>query len=215
MATVTPKLKIKKALNEQNLTVPVGASQVSAVGASQVSAVGASQVSAVGANQVSAVGASQVSAVGASQVGGVGVGGDSQVGASSDLKTLVVENALLKAQIASLEHQLLDVKTHLRRYTFPEKNKRYYQNHRAEIIAKQVINNKKFLAANPGKAAEYNRRAYLKGKAKKEQEKAAKLLEQQKLEQVDQAPVQETQAPVQETQTPVQETQSDAKAVTA
>ena len=75
-----------------------------------------------------------------------------------DLKT---ENEKLKNRINELEE-------HLKKYTAPQRNKKFYENHKEEII-KKVMDYKeknKNKKQDPEKIKEYNRIAYLKRKQK-------------------------------------------------
>ena len=47
------------------------------------------------------------------------------------------ENQLLKMEIERLKKELEETKEHLKKYTSPERNKKYYNEHKKEIIAKQ------------------------------------------------------------------------------
>lgn len=69
------------------------------------------------------------------------------------------ENADLKKQIALLEEKL-------KKYTNPQRNKKYYENHKEELIEQA----KQYKANSKEKIQEYNRRYYEK---KKQQKSAA------------------------------------------
>ena len=74
---------------------------------------------------------------------------------------LIEENKLLKEKINELTE-------HLKKYTAPKRNKKFYENHKEKII-KKVIEYKeknKDKKSDPEKIKEYNRRAYLKRKEK-------------------------------------------------
>ena len=78
------------------------------------------------------------------------------------IEKLIEENKLLKEKINELTE-------HLKKYTAPKRNKKFYENHKEEII-KKVIEYKeknKDKKQDPEKIKEYNRRAYLKRKEKK------------------------------------------------
>jgi hypothetical protein len=73
-----------------------------------------------------------------------------------------------------LQEELIQTKEHLKKYTAPSNMKKYYQNHKEEII-KKVKEYKKNNNYNPiidaEKRKEYNKIAYQKRKEKKEKEK--------------------------------------------
>lgn len=81
------------------------------------------------------------------------------------------ENILLKNKINELEKIIIELKEHLKKYTSPSRNKKYYQNHKEELLQK----NKEYIkktnyfenyeyVVSPDKKKEYNKRAYLKRK---------------------------------------------------
>lgn len=70
------------------------------------------------------------------------------------MEQLQKENELLKNRIIELEE-------HLKKYTSPERNKIYYQNHKEEIQEKKKNN-----PISPEKRKEYNKQYYLKKKEK-------------------------------------------------
>ena len=74
---------------------------------------------------------------------------------------LIEENKLLKEKINELTE-------HLKKYTAPKRNKKFYENHKEEIIKKvmEYKEKNKDKKADPEKIKEYNRRAYLKRKEK-------------------------------------------------
>ena len=65
------------------------------------------------------------------------------------------ENKLLKIEIEILQKELIDTKEKLKKYTAPERNKKYYDLHKEEIISKQK-------PVSSEKRKEYNRISYLK-----------------------------------------------------
>ena len=65
------------------------------------------------------------------------------------------ENKLLKIEIEILQKELIDTKEKLKKYTAPERNKKYYDLHKEEIISKQK-------PVTSEKRKEYNRNSYLK-----------------------------------------------------
>jgi undecaprenyl pyrophosphate synthase len=74
---------------------------------------------------------------------------------------LIEENKLLKEKINELTE-------HLKKYTAPKRNKKFYENHKEEIIKKvmEYKEKNKDKKSDPEKIKEYNRRAYLKRKEK-------------------------------------------------
>jgi len=75
---------------------------------------------------------------------------------------LLIENAELKKINDDLE-------TRLKKYTSPERNKRFYQNHKEEIkekVKKYVKKTNYKPVVSKEKRKEYSRRAYLKKKEK-------------------------------------------------
>ena len=69
------------------------------------------------------------------------------------------ENQLLKMEIERLNKELEETKEHLKKYTSPERNKKYYNEHKKEIIANQK-------PTSSEKRKEYNRNSYLRRKEK-------------------------------------------------
>ena len=68
-----------------------------------------------------------------------------------------VENKLLKIEIERLQKELNDTMEKLKKYTAPERNKKYYSLHKEEIIANQK-------PVSSEKRKEYNRISYLRRK---------------------------------------------------
>jgi hypothetical protein len=83
--------------------------------------------------------------------------------------SLIIDNNLLKDRILILENELKDTKEHLKKYTAPSNMKKYYQNHKEEIIKKvkeyKEKNNYKPII-DKEKRKEYAKRAYLNKKEK-------------------------------------------------
>jgi undecaprenyl pyrophosphate synthase len=77
------------------------------------------------------------------------------------IEKLIEENKLLKEKINELTE-------HLKKYTAPKRNKKFYENHKEEIIKKvmEYKEKNKDKKLDPEKIKEYNRRAYLKRKEK-------------------------------------------------
>ena len=67
------------------------------------------------------------------------------------------ENKLLKIEIEKLQKELNDTKEKLKKYTAPERNKKYYSLHKEEIISNQK-------PVSSEKRKEYNRISYLRRK---------------------------------------------------
>jgi hypothetical protein len=86
-----------------------------------------------------------------------------------DIESLLNDNNLLKDRILILENELKDTKEHLKKYTAPSNMKKYYQNHKEEIIKKvkeyKEKNNYKPII-DKEKRKEYNKIAYQKRKEK-------------------------------------------------
>ena len=85
---------------------------------------------------------------------------------------ILYSNLLLKYEELQKEYEfkINELKEHLKKYTAPSRNKKYYENHRDEIIQKskeykEKIGNKKVVL--PEKIKEYNKKAYEKRKLKK------------------------------------------------
>jgi hypothetical protein len=76
----------------------------------------------------------------------------------------------LEEENNKLKEELLQTKEHLKKYTAPSRSKRFYENHKEELL-----NNMKKYTPTPEKIKETNRKAYLKRK-----EKLKKELEEQK-----------------------------------
>ena len=85
---------------------------------------------------------------------------------------ILYSNLLLKYEELQNEYELKinELKEHIKKYTAPSRNKKYYENHRDEIIQKskeykEKTGNKKVVS--PEKIKEYNKKAYEKRKLKK------------------------------------------------
>ena len=84
---------------------------------------------------------------------------------------ILYSNLLLKYEELQKEYELKinELKEHLKKYTAPSRNKKYYENHRDEIIQKskeykEKTVNKKVVSQE--KIKEYNKKAYEKRKLK-------------------------------------------------
>jgi outer membrane murein-binding lipoprotein Lpp len=80
----------------------------------------------------------------------------------------------LHAKIATLEAEIEQLKTRLKSYTQPQRNKKYYENNKEEIM-KRVKEYRETIS--PEKKKEYARRAYLNKK-----ERLSKLKESEPIE---------------------------------
>ena len=85
---------------------------------------------------------------------------------------ILYSNLLLKYEELQKEYELKinELKEHLKKYTAPSRNKKYYENHRDEIIQKskeykEKTGNKKVVSSE--KIKEYNKKAYEKRKLTK------------------------------------------------
>lgn len=76
-----------------------------------------------------------------------------------DVDSLIVENQTLKKEIEALEKALLDCQEHLKKYTAPARNQKYYETHK-EILLEKAKNN----PVPSEKRKEYNKKYYLSKK---------------------------------------------------
>ena len=72
------------------------------------------------------------------------------------------ENNELKEKIFLLEKENNDLKLHLKKYTAPTRNKKYYEIHKEELLNKMKEN-----PISSDKKKEYNKNYYLKKKISK------------------------------------------------
>ena len=84
----------------------------------------------------------------------------------SNNEELIQENNELKQKINDLEAKLAETQEHLKKYTAPSRNKKYYETHK-EIIKQKILTANKVTPITPEKKKEYNRIAYLNRKNKK------------------------------------------------
>jgi len=88
---------------------------------------------------------------------------------------LIKEISILKAELEKTKIELVETKEHLKKYTAPSNMKKYYQNHKEDII-KKVKEYKEKNNYKPNidkeKRKEYNKIAYQKRKEKAEKEKS-------------------------------------------
>jgi len=78
---------------------------------------------------------------------------------------LLNENTLLKNKVCDLEKEIIELKEHLKKYTAPTRYKKYYENHKEEILQrnKEYIEKTNYkTVVSSEKKKEYNKRAYLK-----------------------------------------------------
>jgi hypothetical protein len=72
------------------------------------------------------------------------------------------ENYELKEKLFILEKENEDLKLHLKKYTAPTRNKKYYETHKEELLNKMKEN-----PISSDKKKEYNKNYYLKKKISK------------------------------------------------
>ena len=83
---------------------------------------------------------------------------------TTDYKNLY-ENAL--SDIILLKKEIDSLNDRLKKYTAPFRSKKYYHQHKDEILEKQKEYNKAYMKGlDPEKIKEYNKRAYQKRKQK-------------------------------------------------
>lgn len=86
-----------------------------------------------------------------------------------DYNNLKKEYDELKNKYNELLGKNEELNSHLKKYTSPERNKKYYQNHKEEV-KKSVLEHRKKTGyqphITPEKRKEYNKTAYLKRKQK-------------------------------------------------
>ena len=89
----------------------------------------------------------------------------------------IKEINFLKTELEKTKNELVETKEHLKKYTAPSNMKKYYQNHKEEII-KKVKEYKEKNNYKPNidkeKRKEYNKLAYQKRREKMEKEKMEK-----------------------------------------
>ncbi len=86
----------------------------------------------------------------------------------NNIDKLIEDNYKLTTENILLKDKINELTEHLKKYTSPKRNKKYYENHKEEIINKAMIYKEKHKdkKPDPEKIKEYNRRAYLKRKEK-------------------------------------------------
>jgi alcohol dehydrogenase class IV len=91
-----------------------------------------------------------------------------------DIQLLKEENEKLIQEIDNLKQKINELTEHLKKYTAPKRSKKFYEDHKEEIIKKVMEyqkNNKSNYKPSPEKIKEYNKKAYKKRKLKKLEEK--------------------------------------------
>jgi hypothetical protein len=87
---------------------------------------------------------------------------------------LIIEKENFIVEINNLNNKINELSQHLKKYTSPNRNKKFYENHKEEIIKKVIEykekNKDKIKKPDPEKIKEYNKRAYERRKMKKMEE---------------------------------------------
>ena len=81
-----------------------------------------------------------------------------------ELNNIKTENEELKNKLSLLEKENQELKEHLKKYTAPHRSKKYYENHKEELLNKMKEN-----PIPTDKRKEYNKNYYLKKKALKKE----------------------------------------------
>jgi len=71
------------------------------------------------------------------------------------------ELQILKQENEEMKNKIIELEERLKKYTAPQRHKKYYESHKEEILEKQ----KEYVVSSE-KKKEYARRAYLKKKEK-------------------------------------------------
>jgi hypothetical protein len=88
-----------------------------------------------------------------------------------NIDIILEENISLKEKITLLEDENNKLNDKLKKYTSPDRNKKYYANHKDEIKQKiKEYNIQNNIMVSSEKRKEYNKRAYLKRKEKNKEE---------------------------------------------
>lgn len=81
------------------------------------------------------------------------------------------ETEKLRKEVQQLREKLLETESQLKKYTNGENRKRYYEKNKEKVMQLGANYLEKLKETNPEKLKEYRHRAYLKRKAKLEEEK--------------------------------------------
>jgi hypothetical protein len=81
----------------------------------------------------------------------------------NNIEELQKINKLQEEKIIALEEELEKTKEHLKKYTAPKRNKKFYENHKEELLQKMKEN-----PIPSEKRKEYNKKYYLKKKTDKQ-----------------------------------------------
>lgn len=81
-----------------------------------------------------------------------------------EIHSLLVENETLRKENENLKKSLVDCQEHLKKYTAPKRNKKYYESHKEEMKEKVKAYHATQVSAE--KKKQYARTAYLNKKAK-------------------------------------------------
>ena len=85
-----------------------------------------------------------------------------------EINNIIEENNKLIKENNELKDKIIQLSEHLKKYTAPERYKKYYQNHKEELNKKaneyKQKNKDKIKKQDPEKIKEYNKKAYLKRK---------------------------------------------------
>jgi len=75
------------------------------------------------------------------------------------MEELLIKNKFLEEENIKLKKELDETKEHLKKYTAPERSKKYYESHKEELLQKM-----KEKPISSDKRKEYNKNYYLKKK---------------------------------------------------
>lgn len=84
-----------------------------------------------------------------------------------NIDELLNKNKLLEEQLKNITEELIQTKEHLKKYTSPSRSKKFYENHKQEIIQKvKDYKEKTNYVVSQDVIKERNQRAYKKRKEK-------------------------------------------------
>ena len=83
------------------------------------------------------------------------------------MEELQKENIKLKELLDNREKQIEELKMKLKKYTNPDKNKRYYEKNKNKLLEKSKEYHEKLKLENPEHLKEMKRKSYLKKKLEK------------------------------------------------